>query len=298
MNRSLRWIAAAALGCVSTSALAADPEPKISYQLVEQKLALVERVLSDSPAVKRIEASDNAEARRHLSGARENYALAVLSIKNREFDRAERHLNESTALIGRARRLVPDPAARDVQQHLRYGQALESVEALRSSYQRHLQSGQPQVGAAGDARLAQVAQLVENAKALARSGQLPLANKALAEAEQALMTGLSRALHASTLNYAQRFATPADEYLHELERNRSYADLIPIAIADFKPRNEARRQVQSHLKSNRQLLERAQRHAAESNHPAALAALRRGTAHLQGALAAAGLRVPAEAQAK
>jgi len=301
MTPILKWIALAVTACAYAAAHAAQsdakvpsPAAKVSRPLVEQKEAFLKRVLSDSPAVKRIEASNNAQARTHLAGAQESYGRAVLSIKNNDLAGADRHLNEATWLIGKARQLVPDPLTRNIEHRARYAQMLDSVESLRISYQRHLQRirGQPSGVAVSDARLAKVAQLIDSAKSLANSEQVVQANKMLGDAEQTLMLGLSRVLGTKTIEYAQRFETVAEEYAYELERNRSYVDLIPVALAEFRPGSEAIREVQYRVDTNRQLREQAQQFAAKKDHRSALAALRGGTVHLQNALAVAGLRVP------
>jgi hypothetical protein len=307
MTRLLQWIVVTVTACAYTAAHAVQsesrvpsPAAKVSRQLVEQKEAFVIRVLSDSPAVKRIEASTNAEARKYLVDARESHAKAVVSMRNNDINGADRQLNDATWLIGKARQIVPDPLARNVEQRMRYAQILESVESLRISYRRHLQrvKGRSPGMVANDAQLGKVAQLVNTAKSLANSGQLVQANKMLGKAERALMAGLTQVLGTKTIMYAQRFGTLAEEYDYELERNRSYADLIPIALAEFKPGSEVVREVRHFVDANRQRREQAQQLAAKKDHRAALTALRGGTAHLQSALTAAGLRVPPDPQTR
>jgi len=299
--RLLQWIALAVTSGTCVAAYAAQGEAKVpsptvsaSRQLVEQKLAFLKRVFSDSPAARRIEAGNNAEARQYLASAQDSYRSAVLSIKNNDVAGADKQLNEATWLIGKARQLVPDPLTRNVEHRVHYAQMLDSVESLRVSYLRHLQRARqsPPGVAASDALLVKVAQLVDSAKSLAESEQVVQANKSLAEAERTLMVGLGRVLGSKTIEYAQRFETLAEEYAYELERNHSYADLIPIALDGFKPGTEAIREAQQFLDANRGLREQAQRHATAKDHRSALRALRSGTAQLQSALAAAGLRVP------
>ncbi len=301
MKRLLQRIALAVTSGTCVAAHAAQGEAKVpspmvsvSRQLVEQKAAFLQRVFSDSPAARRIDAGNNAKARKYLASAQENYRNAVLSIKNNDMAGADKQLNEATWLIGKARQLVPDPLARNVEHRVRYAQMLDSVESLRISYQRQFQRARPQSPGvdANDALLAKVAQLVDGAKGHAEAGRVVQANKSLAEAERTLMVGLGRVLGSKTIEYAQRFETLAEEYAYELERNRSYADLIPIALDGFKPGGEAVREAQRFLDANRGLREQAQRHAAAKDHRSALTALRGGTAQLQSALAAAGLRVP------
>lgn len=301
MSYRLRWIVLAAAASVCAGAHAAQeeakvpsPATKVTRELVVQKELFVTRILADSPAVRRIEGSINAKAKKHLAVARDSHRKAVLSIRSGDFASADRQLNEATWLIGKARQLVPDPRTRDIEHRMRYAQMLNSVESLRVSYQRHLQQvrdlrpGEP----VGDARLARATDLIERAKRLANGEQLPQANQTLDDAERVLMLGLSQVLGGKTIEYALRFDTPSEEYAYELERNRSYSDLVPIALAAFKPGSEAIREVQHRVDTNRQLREQARRLAGKKDHRAALAALRSGTAHLQNALAAAGLRVP------
>lgn len=305
MTRALQWIALAAAYNVGVAAHAAQsdtrvpsPAAKVSRQLVEQKEAFLKRVLSDSPATRRIEASKNSEAGRYLKDAQENHGKAVLSIKNDEIATADRQLNDAISFIGKARQLAPDPLTSNVEHRVRYAQMLESVESLRISYQRHLQRAnrQPPGMVANDAQLRKVAQLVDSAKSLANTEQIMEANKALGDAERTLMVSLSRVLVARTIEYAQRFKTVAEEYSYELDRNLSYAGLIPIAIAEFKPGSDTLREVQNFVNTNRRLREQAQQQAAKTEYRAALATLHGGTARLQSALAAAGLRVPQDAK--
>jgi hypothetical protein len=256
----------------------------------------MKRVLSDSPAARRIEASSNAAAKKYLASAQENYRSALSSIKNNDLLAADKQLNDATALMGKARHLVPDPLTRSAEQRAQFTQMLDSVESLRVSYQGQVQRARPQWGEADDALLAKATKLVDRARNFAQAEQLALATKSLAEAQRALMIGLGRVLGSKTIEYAQRFESPAEEYAFELERNRSYADLIPIAMDAFRPGADAAREARHLVDGDRGLREQAQRHAAARDYRAALTALRSGTAQLQSALASVGLRVPQEAQ--
>jgi hypothetical protein len=274
---------------------AQKPSVKVTRQLVEQKESLVKRILQDSPAVRRIEASGNAEARKQLASAQENYRQALLAIQHGEYSTADAQLNEATRLIGDARQLVPDAKMRSIEEQERFSHMLKSVESLRVSYQKYLRRAKSP-SLQGEAQLTKAAGLVDKARGLAESRQLGQATRLLSDAEHTLMVGMSQVLGSKTIEYALRFDNPVEEYEHELERNKSYADLIPIALAEFKPGSEAIREVQLFLDNNRQLREQAERHAAKKDHRTAVMALLGGTAYLQSALAAAGLRVPLESK--
>lgn len=303
MKRLLSWVALGTAICAGAQAQTAPeatripgPVVDISRLLVEQKQTLVKRMLSDPGAVKRIEANKDFAAWKYLTGANESYRRAASALAKEDLVAANRHLDEATRLIGKARQLAPDPRARELEQRGRYAQLLRSVESLRVYYQSHLRraKGYAKEAAVGDAQIAKVTRLVDRAKDFASAGQIASANKALGEAESVLMTSMVRAVRDRTVEYAKRFANVAEEYDYELERNIGYAALIPIALAEFMPASEAVRDVQQSVEANRRLRDQANRLAANKDHQGALAALRGGTALLQGALATAGLRVPQE----
>ena len=174
---------------------------------------------------------------------------------------------------------------------------LESVESLRLTYQRHLQRVRADAAgaASSDPRLVSTARKIEIAKNHAGAERFAQANEALSEAESELMLSIVSVLGVRTVEDALHFESAAEEYGFELDRNHSYAELIPIALAEFKPASEAIRQVGYFLEINRQMRELAQRHVAAKNFKEALTAVRGGTGYLQSALAAAGLNVPQDA---
>ena len=289
------WACAAAALCATAAETRAPGSTVgVSRQLIEQKEALVKRLLADSSAVRRVEAGGNTEAKKQLAAAREAYGRAMSALRNNDLHGADRQLNDATTLIGKARQLTPDPATRNTEQRVRYAQMLESVESLRATYQRHLQRlrAQPAGATVSDGPLAAVSRLIDAAKNHANAEQLEQANRTLRGAEKTLMVNISRTLGKRTVEYALSFETPKEEYSFELDRNRSYAELIPIALAEFKPDGEAIRQVNYFVETNRQMREMAQQHVAKNDYKEALAALRGGTGYLQSALTAAGLNVP------
>jgi hypothetical protein len=264
-------------------------------QLILQKEALVRRILGDSPAVQRIIASGNLEARNFMRDAQAMHQKAQDLLKTGNVTGADEALNDAMWQIGRARQLVPDNLFLAVEQRVQYGRRLGSVDSLRASYERHLArlNSTPQ-SIAGERLLAKVAERIESAKNFANAEQLVDANQALEAAEQQIMIGLTQLLGSTTVESTSRPDTPADEYAFELERNRSFAGLVPIALAEFNPSADARHLIARFVERNRVLLASADQSAAARNFAAALGSLRAGTQSLQHALAAAGLLVPTE----
>jgi hypothetical protein len=285
-----------ALAVAGPSALA-QPAAAPDRRALEQKEALVRRLVLDSPAEQRIAASGNAEAKLQLERARALHARAKALADAGDLREADVELNAAMWAIGKARQLVPDTMARVVEQRVRYASLLRTVDTLAGSYERHLarSRGLPRGSAASDAILEAARARIEEGKSLANSEHVAEAAAALQKAERELMGGLSRVLGSSTLDYSQRFETQSEEYAWELERNRAYRDLVPLALEELKPRKEALALVDRYLASNAKHVSTAQDHAAAKRFGPAIDTLRTGTTYLQAALSAAGLVIPKDA---
>jgi hypothetical protein len=273
---------------------------ELSRQVVEQKEALVRRLLGDSPATKRIAASSNREAQALIEAAQRQHEKSMLLIKGNDLKGADGLLNDAMWTIGKARQLVPDPIERTIEQRVRYARMLEGVESLRASYQRNLartNATRQGVSVEGD-ELVKVDALVADARNSAGSERLDAAIRALGQAEQILMHGLNKMLGKATLDYARRFETVAEEFDYELDQNRSYAELVPVAIAELGSSEGAIRLAGRYIDTNRTLVRQAQEQAAKKDYQDALKRLRQGTSYLQRALLAVGLVVPREADSE
>ncbi len=263
-----------------------------SAQLVRQKDLLAARLLADVPALERIGASRNAEAKALVERARGDYGRALAALKSGDTAQANALLNDVIAAMARARHLVPDPEARAREERMRNTQLGASLESLRKSYREHLAhfGREPQ----SDAAWLSVSRLVEQAADLAGAQRMAEANRLLLQAESLQLDAFGPLLAGKTLIYAPHFSDAADEFRFELERNRDYGELVPLALAELRPSEGARRLVERYVASNEDLRRTATRRAATADFSGALAAIRAGTAYLQRALLAAGLVVPQE----
>jgi cellobiose-specific phosphotransferase system component IIA len=294
-HKSIPLCMAACLAIVVECAPAADGAGAESARLTAQKEALVRRVLDESPASKRIAASSNAEAKNAMAEARSLLQKAVALLGSGDVAGAEKLLNDAMRQIGKARQLVPDTVSRTSETRARYAELLTVVDSLRASFEKHLTRLRAVQSTGNNERAYNKAlEDIENAKNYANVEQLRDATRAIASAEHQLLVGLTGMLGTNTLEYKQGFESQAAEYAFELDRNQSYEDLVPAALAEFKPSVDARRLISRYLDSNQTMREAAQQHAAKQNYAAALNSLRSGTQNLQRALGAAGLVVPSE----
>ncbi len=303
MLNTWRWVVVALL-CASATGWAAQAErrgsaavtpPSHLRELVAQKRALLSQLLGDSLAAARIAASGHPQALQSMGGAREQYVRALAVLQAGDLGTANEMFNEAIWMIGIARQLAPDPLSRGNELRERNESLLASIESMGKAYLTHLSHlGRHE---SEDAAWRKITGLIAEARALAGS-RLAESNRALLQAEYELLAAFSAVLSTKNVDYTPHFSDQKDEFQFEFERNRSYDDLIPLAIAELKPPADAIRLIARHVESNRVLRDSAQRLATARNYQGALNNIRNGTAELQRALLAAGLVVPQEESVK
>ncbi|MCU0940015.1 MAG: hypothetical protein MUC86_12990 [Burkholderiaceae bacterium] len=257
---------------------------------VEQKLVFVRQLLTDSPATRRITASGNAAAIQQVEEGRAQLERAAAAFEAGDLAAAETAANAAIWALGRARQLVPDDMNRVIAERVRYQQLLLSAERMVPTFRSHL----ARAGVSDAPDLSAALALVEEARTLAASERLTEANRALLQAERHLLVGLNRTIADRTLVYTAHFESPDKEFDYELERFKSFVELVPIALAEFKPGADAQAQVQQLLEQGQGLRAQATAQAANRGFDAALVTLRAGTQLIQRALSAAGLVIPTQ----
>jgi hypothetical protein len=308
MARGVRGAAARAGAAALVAALAATAlpaqaqalsrpgtplRPLVSQEAVTQKIAMVERVLSQPSMTARIQAGD-AEARSHWTAARELYTHARALSGSGILRGADALLNEAIWEIGRAQQAAPDLQVRLREERDRYTQLNDSVDALVRTYEIGLHpgavTGNP--NEPGERALQRAMAAREQARTLAQTQKYAEANRLLDDALSGLLKDSAARVRGQTLVYDRRFATPKDEFQFEIDRNRSLEGLVPLALVEFRPTPEAIALIDRYVKQNTGLRERAEAQAAGGDPAAGLKTLNEGTDALQRALQAAGLHVP------
>ena len=300
----VRWVFVVISWGLAQVAFAQAPVQQSSANIpagLAQKQAFARSLIEDASAAERIQASQDAEALRLFALAKDSYASALTAMKDGNFASAEKQFNEAMSAMGKARRQVPDAAALAAKQRAEYERKLESVESLKKSYLSYLKSAGRKSGATDketeESASLGISRLIEAAKKHAEEDHPGDALRTLEKAEQVMRSAMNRVLGSAQLDYTPKFETPAEEYAFELERNRSYLDLIPVAIAELKPTDEAKKNIEGLVERNRVALEQAREYAGQKEYGKALASVHTGTGYLQLALTAAGLVVPQEPKA-
>lgn len=276
-----------ALGAVlSCGALAADDDAAARQQL-EQRLKLTASMLSDGGSAQRIANSGNQRATALLDAGRVHHALAAELLAKGDLGGARREADEAIKHLGQARRLVPDAPARQNAAKARAEQMLASLDRLIEAWRQRI--GPTDVE---DGDLFAAIGLITTARGFAGEGRFEEAVWTLASAEGHVLTGMNRVMHARTLDYTARAATPAEEFQLELARHRSLTELVPLAVNDLKPRGDALALIDRYTEASGQLRQQAQAQFQAGDLPQALAHLRNALMYVQRALTSAGLVVP------
>lgn len=268
---------------------AAHDEAAVRAQL-EQRIALNAKLLADSPTATRITTSGHVQAIAHFEEGRVHQALAEDLLAKGDLGGARRAVDTALHHVGMARRLVPDQQARLVQARQRYETKSADLARLIDAWQRHAGAGSPGAGQDGD--LVAAIGLVDTAKFFAGQGRWDDAGFTLGTAESHVLAGMNRLLAARTLDYTVRPGSPAEEFQLELSRHQGMTDLVPLALAELKPRGDALALIERYGKTSAALRGEAVARFSAGDTPRALADIRNAILFLQRALAAAGVSAP------
>lgn len=306
----LPWAAIVLAGAVSVAGSLPSPvgaqatagaQSAASLQSVlENKTRLVSLLLAKSPAVQRIPQSNNAQAKKKLADAEVLYAKASTEAGAGRLDAAVKLLDEALREITAAARLVPDPAQQAAQDRARYTSLAESTRTFVSLYQNlsSRMAARKVAVPAASFDTERVAGMLAKAEGLAAGGDHRNANAVLGDAYKAVVAALSRMLMAETIVYDLKFDTPADEFKHELARNSSYEELLPLALAQMNTPRETATLAERYGQQSRGLRDSAQKQAAAGEFQAALKTIQEATGQLQRALRVAGVIVPQSLESK
>ncbi|EHR72968.1 hypothetical protein BurJ1DRAFT_4169 [Burkholderiales bacterium JOSHI_001] len=271
------------------------PRAEVSAKAVEQKAQMVDRLIFNSPVAARVGSSKNDEARRHFNNAREYYTHGKALAGSGQLRGADLLLNEAIWELSRAQTLVPDQATRMAGERSRYQQLKGSVDALLRTYELGV-TGPGAITLSGDSPAERnvkgaMAQ-VEQARVLSETSKLVEANSALEKALALLLKDALGRIDGKTVVYDRRFTDVKQEFAYELERQRSYDSLVPLAVLEYRPSKEAVALIDRYVQSSRSLRAKAEAQAAANDHAQAVQTLNEATDALQRALLAAGLSVP------
>lgn len=252
----------------------------------EQRLLLVSRLVADSPAAQRIVSSGQTAAVSHLDESKLHLARAQDAFKAGDYALARKAADEALMHLGHARRMVPDAPARQQVLRVRHEQQQAAMERLLDAWRQR-------AGPTASAELVEATSHVGNARQLGQSARYEEALKELAGAQSQLMSGMARLFASREIDYTPRATGPVEQFQLELAQYDAAAELLPLAIAELKPRADALALIERYRVSAAALRAQAQQQMARSENASALASLRSAMQYVQRALTSAGVATPA-----
>ena len=265
---------------------AADGEARV--RMLSKKLALLERLVNQSPTAKRIQGEEQNPANEILAQARTSLAEAGELFAKENYDGAEASINSGFKLMAKASRTLGKPKVTlEAEQH-KYAGLRERVvtftDALERVYaEKRIDSTSEQ------ADLQILRHGIEEAQTLAQSKDYRDANRTLDSMAEMVEIALTRARHQETLLHALTFESPEEEYAYEQGRNRSYEMLIALLRNKEGVDDAKLRLFSTVVEQNDSVRARADTLAAEGDVQGAIEHLERGTERLAKALRALGL---------
>lgn len=263
--------------------------PGVSLSKVKQKIMFAE-MMARSLGIKRVMASQNIEAQKLVSGAKELMSKSSKQSQAAALPEALSMANQALKMLGEATRLVPDEEEL-AQLAENYKALLAEITDYQTSYQNNLKRLKKQ-GALDESIVLdekKFAGVMTEAKSYAGRKNYVHANKLLQQAQTTMTVALHKMLDSKTLVYDLNFETPADEYKYEVKRFTGYEELIPIAIEAKKPAAGAVKLMESFLAKARKRRDEAQAKAGVGDYPSAIEMMLQATKTVRRALRMVGV---------
>ncbi|MEO5660035.1 MAG: hypothetical protein ABIQ90_09580 [Polaromonas sp.] len=134
--------------------------------------------------------------------------------------------------------------------------------------------------------------MVDKAKILIANGNQHEANVVLNSTYEVVFSTLNKILAGETILYGLKLDTKSDEFRYEMARNRSYEELIPIALVQLNTTRESATLAERDAQQSRDLRTTAQKRVSGGDYLAGLKTIQEATSHLQHSLRIAGVVVP------
>ena len=257
------------------------------FNALYNKVKLLGWLVNDSPVSKRIENSDDAEAKQQLNRSQDMWQQAVEHSEKSEFELAEVHISEGLKLMTRLSRKVKDQD-REKQARIKlYKQVKEHIDMFVSAFDRiAVEKGEDKVRGMLDRD--KLDALMFRAGTAFDDGELAMANHLMRQAADMVDTALSDARHEDVLLHELNFESLEEEYEYEVSRNESYVVLIDLMQKKTARSQSSASYVQTMIEANTKLRQQADEHASNGQLEQGIAILEKGTDKLSRALRVSG----------
>lgn len=279
--------AAAALALAATLA-AAQTRPAPDREQLERKLASTATLIESSSGARQIESSGVSAAAAKRAAARELHQRAGDTLRAGDTEAAAKLLDEASRAMFEGVRLAAPHQVTEGKQRADYQARVESTRALIEA-QKRIAAEKGGARAAEPARQAEA--LVAESEKLAAAGKLADARAKADQAYLAVKAAIGSAREGDTLVRSLDFATPADEYHYEIDRNDTHRMLVQMLLKDRRG-GSTDAMVDQAVAASAKLRGQAEAEAARNDHKGAIRTLEESTRELVKAIRAAGVYIP------
>jgi phenylalanyl-tRNA synthetase alpha subunit len=292
MNNTLnvRILATALAGIALVSGNAAAATQGAPSSDVSSRLVYVERLLTESSAAKKVDASGKAEAIDMKAQAQKHFDEAKKLAGDGDNESAEAELREAIRLMTAAARAANGDSKVSQKQSDDYGSRKESVTALATAHDRiATEKGMKDMNQALQAKVA--ADLAASDELLAQ-GKGDEARAMLDTTYESIKASLEGLRGGDTLVRELNFETPEDEYHYELDRNDTHRMLVEVLLAEKMQASPMRKTADEFIAKAGDLRKQAEDAAGKMEFEDAIRLLEESTKEFIRAIRSAGVYIP------
>jgi hypothetical protein len=276
--------------CLAATLAAAQTRPPPDREQLERKLTSTSTLIESSSGARQIKASGEARAEEHRSRARDLHRRAGEALKAGDLEGAAKLLDSAALAMFDGVRLSSPEQVTLPKQRADFDARMDSTRVLLEA-QKRIAAEKGAGSRAGDLTRS-VESLLANAATLAANGRLGEARQAVDQAYLAVKAAIGGMREGETVVRSLSFATNAEEYHYEIDRNDTHRMLIQILLKDKRGAGTVDAMVEQALAAAAKLRAQAEQEAARRDHEAAVKTLEESTRELVKAIRSAGVYIP------
>jgi hypothetical protein len=273
--------------CLSAVAATAQPPSGVDREQLERRIVSTATLIESSSGAKQIEASGAPRAAEQRTRARELHKQAGDALRAGDLENTNKLLSEASRALFEGVRLARPEQVTGSKDQADYQARLESTRALLDAQKR---IAAEKGGRTGES-VKQVETLIADAERQAAGGRYPDAKRTVDQAYLMVKASIGTLRNGDTVVRSLNFATPAEEYHYEVDRNDTHRMLVDMLLKD-KRGSGIDAMVDQAVGSAAKLRQQAEAEAARRDHKGAIKTMEDSTRELVKAIRAAGVYIP------
>jgi hypothetical protein len=285
---ALRLLRAVPLAlCLAAAAAAAQPAIALDREQLERRLVSTATLIETSSGARQIEASGAPRAAEQRTRARELHRQAGDALRAGDLENTSKLLAEASRALFEGVRMAKPEQVTASKDQVDYQARLDSTRALLDAQKRIA----AEKGGRTSEGVKQVETLIADAERQASGGRLPDAKRTVDQAYLLVKASIGTLRNGDTVVRSLNFATPAEEYHYEVDRNDTHRMLVDMLLKD-KRGSGIDAMVDQAVAAAAKLRQQAEAEAARRDHKGAIKTLEDSTRELVKAIRAAGVYIP------